>query len=256
MMHIYRVTAYLCGLYLLIATQIVCATNIIIVVRGNANFAPKEMTINGELTGFHIELIRETAKILNMQVAFKSVSWSRALQLVKDGDVDAISYAAKSTERGKYLYYFEENVLSDDELCFMGLASNKSQFAAYDGTLESISHFKIGIVRNFTYGDKFDNNSSLNKQFAENRAQIHTRLFTKHIDLTVVERNVFSEVYGNLQPSLVILTPPFLKNKNYLAFSKAHDLEGKLAKRFAEAMTSFKRKPEYQKLLEKYDLNE
>jgi polar amino acid transport system substrate-binding protein len=213
------------------------------------------MIVNGKLTGFHIELIRGAAKILNTPVEFKTESWSRALQLVKDGDVDAISYAIKSTERNKYLHYLEDNALSEDELCFMGLASNKSQFAVYDGTLESISHFKISIVQNFTYSDEFDNNPSLNKQFAEDSEQILAWLFNKHTDLIVIERNVFTQVYGNLQSNLVILTPPFLKSTNYLAFSKEHDKEGKLAKRFAEAMATFKRKPEYQKLLEKYEIN-
>ena len=66
------------------------------IVRGNGTYPPNEMIVDNQLTGLHIDLVKEVAVSLGYQVNFESVPWKRALSLIEKGTADAITYISKN----------------------------------------------------------------------------------------------------------------------------------------------------------------
>lgn len=54
------------------------------------------MVVDGVLTGFHIELVQEAARYIDLDVRFESLPWNRDIEMLKKGDADAITYMAKT----------------------------------------------------------------------------------------------------------------------------------------------------------------
>ncbi len=73
----------------------------LLIVCGDENYPPNEMKINGQLVGVHIDLIKEIAAILKIKVVFGRYPWARAVNMLKTGEADAITYFSRNSERGK-----------------------------------------------------------------------------------------------------------------------------------------------------------
>jgi ABC-type amino acid transport substrate-binding protein len=74
----------------------------LLILRGNENYPPDEMHVDGVLTVFHIELIQNAAQLIPLTIKFESIPWRRAIQMLKNGEGDALSYASKNPAREKY----------------------------------------------------------------------------------------------------------------------------------------------------------
>lgn len=226
----------------------------ILIVRGNENYPPNEMKIKGHLVGVHIDLIKEVAAILKLKVVFKSVPWARAVNMLKYGEADAITYFGKNLEREGFAYYFDGNITSRTENAFIVLKNREKEFK-YSGSLKKLEPYRIGTLRGYMYGPVFENATYLKKYASDKMDQILNLLITQKIEFAIVDVNGIKYTYRQtgILDKFVFLQPPASNVPNYLGFSKARKHQ-QLAKKFSEAINSFKKTAKYQQILKKYGL--
>jgi len=225
----------------------------ITIVRSIDDWGPNEfMGEDGTPTGFHIDLIRMAAEELNVKIKFLSMPWKRALDTIEKGEVDAISYTIFSPERTRYLIYEPGNAISIGSTRFAYLKGNNFD---YDGTLESVKDRKIGVIRGYSYGKKFDRNKLTNLINVNSEEQLLFMLLEKRVDLILVNIDHLKYKYSDLAEFSEVTSMDVASDSYdiYLAFSKKRKHEA-LAKRFANVISRIKQTEKYQKIVQSYYL--
>ncbi len=226
----------------------------LLIARVDANYAPYEMTIDGKLTGLHIDLVYAVAKRLAIDIKFKSLPWKNAINRVEKGSADAITYIGKTPEREKFLYYNDDNILSSSAYGFI-ILKNRAGEISYSGDFQDLKDFKIGIQAGYSYGAQFDEADYLKKREVKMADQILKMLVSKRIDLAVIDEPEYLQNRNNEKWSEVtFLKPDIIKRDFYIGFSKAKKLQ-EITNMFAKEMAAFKQTDEYQNILTKYKLN-
>ena len=226
----------------------------IIVVRGNDNYPPYEMNVDGQLVGFHIDLIMQVAKTLDMRVRFESYPWKRAIYMVREGLVDAISFISETEHRSEFVIFTPGNELSIAKIALIVLKSKKSIFNFNGHNLKTLSHYTFGHNLGFSYGDFYDK-SKLNKKTFNTYDQLFSSLRLERIDLALVDYDAFEHFQMSAQGithKLVALDKK-VAIANYIAFSKKMKLQ-KLSAKFAKAMLEYKKSEGFFALIKKYKL--
>ncbi len=230
----------------------------LLVVRRNGFWPPREMVIDGELTGLHIELVREVAHTLNLSVTFKSYPWKRAIYMLKAGKADAITFMSKTEEREQFGYFLKGNVISKSQVGFVILRTHEDAIH-FSGDLKSMQKYTIGTCRGFSYNEEFDKATYLKKDIgASNEERLLKKLLAERFLVALGDTTIFKyhAKHMGVTEKLVYLRPYLLDRfAQYVVFSKAKSNDA-LAKLFADAMEEFKSTLQYHELLNKYGLGE
>ena len=230
----------------------------LLVVRPDGSWPPQEMVVDGELSGLHIELTQTVAARLNINITFKSLPWKRAIEMFKNGDADAITYMAKTSEREQFGYFLQDNVLSKASVGFFILKKYQHDIR-FSGELNSLQDYLIGSVLGFSYDEEFDEMASLNKfNGAENEENLIKMLIAERVSIAIGHVDVikFLVKHMNVADKIMFLSPYLTEGReHYLVFARAKG-HGDLANQFANAMRAFKSTPEYTQLLKKYGIEE
>ncbi len=226
----------------------------LLVVRTNENYPPYEMIINSKLTGLHIDLVYAVAKRMGINVTFKSVPWKRALKMMEKGEADAVSYVGYTPERKKFLYFDDGNVLSSSNYGFI-ILKNRIEEINYNGDLQKMRAYKIGVQAGYSYSISFDQAEYLKKYDAQTIKQLVKMLKSGKIDLAVVDEPAYLLNRQKESWSGVTFLKHIISHRDYfVAFAKVKKLKA-LAGKFSKEMISFKQTDEYRKILAKYNLN-
>lgn len=224
----------------------------LIVLRGNIDYPPDEMYVNGKLSGFNIELIKKVAASINLPVVFRSYPWKRTVVHFKAGKGDAITYFSKTAEREKYTLFLEGNILAQTDYHFV-INKNRLDEFQFSNNFSTLAGLIIGIKRGYDYGEEFNQLSSIKKIEFNSNQQIESSLLANRIDLGILTKVEFEEKQTlNQFQNLAILSPPLSSSINYLAFSKARNTHH-IAEQFADALQAYKQSPEFLELKEKYN---
>ncbi|KJZ13843.1 hypothetical protein TW85_11640 [Marinomonas sp. S3726] len=230
----------------------------LLVVRPDGSWPPHEMYVNGELTGFHIELVQKVASTIPLKLKFESLPWKRAIEMLKKGDADAITYMGKTSEREAFGYFYDGNVISKATVGFF-IEKKYLNNIQFSGELSSLMPYSIGTVLGFSYQEEFDQMTSLNKiNIAENEENLLKMLLAGRMQMAIGHVGDIGYHAKRIGvANQVIFLKPYLTEgrEHYIVFAKAkgHD---QLAKTFSEAMKAFKSTPEYLALQQKYGLDE
>lgn len=224
------------------------------IVRGDGNYPPYEMAVDGKLTGAHIELIEAAAKEAGLEVHFESVAWARALELTRRGLASGISFASRTPERERFLLFDEGNVISSLRFGFFCLKG--STCPAWDGHFGLLATYRIGVARAYAYPPEFVQETTLNKieQDGGYEALLRT-LHNRRVDLIIggTQEVADSAKALGLGDSVQLLPPTFGESPSYLAFSREGNGPA-LAERFAAAFGRLKASGNYQRILARYGL--
>ena len=226
----------------------------LLIVRGNGQYPPNEMVINGDLQGVHIDLVREVASLLNVGIEFKSFPWKRAIKMIKAGKADAITYVGKSSERAAFIYFFDGNITSFTENALI-VWKGQDKLIKYSGNLEELKPYRIAVLRGYFYGEEFGRADYLTKHEVNKMEQMIELLRARRIAIAIV--NVADLMFEFKDDprlrKIIVLKPSVSKLPNYVGFSKLRKHE-QLARKFSEKMTAFKQTEKYQAILEKYGI--
>jgi len=224
----------------------------LLVVRGEGEWPPYEMTIKGELQGFHIELIKLVASQANMNVRFETHPFKRALKLVEHGRADAITYVSKTPDREYFLFYFESNILSGAEHYFIKHRTRGD--IHYAGDLRALKNKSIAYIEGFYLGEEFGQANYLDKFSVRNAEVAASLVAKKRCDLAVITSEDLKRTWFlDIQNDLSVITPPLHSTIVYMGLSK-HSLDQHTINNFTSAMTSFKQTQKFSNLLKKYNI--
>jgi len=222
--------------------------------RGEGDYPPYEMVIDAQLTGLHIDLIREVTGKIGRQAHFVTLPWKRCLQYMEKGKVDALSYMYKTPEREAYTHYLEGNILSSSKIGFIINEDRKDEIR-FNGNLQDLAPYSFGLERGFNYGVRFEQADLPYKMKFDSIEEITNQLILRRLDIGLYFNDVYH--YRRLNDGhfkkILFLKPLLFEQASYLGFSRSKS-EGRLAQQFAEVMTTFKHSAEYLAILRKYGL--
>lgn len=213
---------------------------------------PKVFTENGELKGTYIEIIREACKRIGVEPEFQQYPWARAVNLAKNGKVDAVFPPFKTPERDR-VFYFPESVSVTRNVIF----APKDRHLVVK-SMEDLKGLTVGINDQYSYGDQFDAfksqlqlDSSLNEELLIQKL-IHKS--PRRIDVAAASEEAFkflNQRRGLQDEFEEIYT--ISENKAYVAFTKAKDPEIKeVSESFGKAILQMKKEGTIKKITAKY----
>lgn len=222
------------------------------ILRGNENYPPDEIIVDGKLTGFHIELLQQVAKQIEIPIRFESVPWARALRMIRYGEADAISYISETPERAQYALFLPDNAISHTEHYLLSHREHNKP-VDFSGDLQQLQGKVIGVQRGYSYGPLFDQSEDIEKLTINSVEQMVALLKGSRIDLAILSLAEYQQLkHTPAFSGLTHLPHPLSSRPNYIAFSKKRNLSDK-ARRFATGLKAFKQTREYRQLLHKYN---
>lgn len=233
------------------------AEQAVLIARGEGNYPPLETLQDGVYAGLHIDITLAVAKRLGVKVEYLDLPWQRAINAVKEGEVDAITYLGYTRERAEFVHYFPGNVLSTTTTVFAVLNKRKQQIH-FDGNLATMKDYVIGVQHGYSYGELVDGASFLNKDAVYSENDVEDMLVKGRHDLSIIS---YQELLGfkqrGLMKDITYLDPPISWESQYLAFSshKKNDQRA-LAKRFSDEAQRFRQTDEYRNLVKRYNYYE
>jgi len=236
--------------FLFFVSGVAYANSEIIIVRGQ-DFPPYHFVDQkGVTSGFLIEIIQAVSASINIQVEFKQYPWSRCLLMVKKGQVDAMMNLFKTKERMHFMY-FSENILAYE---INQLFKLKSTSIKYLGDLEYLTPFKIGVIRNYSYGPQFDQMVFANIFRLETEEELIKSLVNKRCDIVLGNIAVMQGLIKKMRLENVIepISPTISREPLFLGFSKIKSHK-KLSNSFSNALRQFKTTQHYTDILKKYN---
>jgi len=227
----------------------------LLVVRGDGDYSPYEVEVDGKYIGFHLELTKSVAKSLDIKVTFRSYPWKRALAMVESGKADAITYVAINPDRERYIVFTEGNELSWGALGLVVSAERKKEFYFNGQDLDSLKHYEFGHLLGYSYGELYDT-AALNKHAFATAEQLFGTLRLRRIDIAMMNRDEFQHKKASDNESVegVVMLEQVLKMANYIGFSRSRGLNA-FSERFAKAMLEYKKTQPFIELQRKYAIS-
>lgn len=217
----------------------------------STGYPPYYYEQNGELEGICIDIVNRVAHSLNLRISYRQYPWKRMLLNAQQGQVDAIMPLFRTEERERFLY-FDNLDLIDEKNSFFTWKETKVRFS---GDFETIQPYTVGVVTEYSYGDKFDKYSHFTKVTTQNDKHLVEMFKHKRFDVGIGSKDVviFNAKKENISDQIQFLEPYITQDPLFIGFSKAKGHED-LSRRFSVALKRFKLTEEFQAIVEKYDM--
>lgn len=205
------------------------------------------------LTGLGVELTRKIAKIHNLDIQIKVYPLKRAINMIKDGSADAIIGAYYSKKRARFISY-SNNFFYQDEISLFTSNQNKLD---WDGNYTHLKKFKLGVVRGWSLGDKFNENSAHYKiLFVNQLDQLFSMLDLKRIDFLIAHQRAVDSIISesDFNKKYRKLPKTISTNRGYFGFSKKRELK-RLKSLFDKSYLELSKSDYLFQLMKKYHLN-
>ncbi len=143
---------------------------------------------NNEIIGFDIDLAKETAKRLGVQVQFKPVAWDGIILSLNKGDIDAVWNGMTITDERKQKIEFSKPYLNNRQIIMVTLDSTLS-------SINSLKGKKIGLQLGSSSETALNSKPDVVKQLKElkkyeNNTLALMDLAAKRIDAVVIDEIV------------------------------------------------------------------
>ena len=224
----------------------------IVIARDNVDYPPMEFHEDGKLTGLHVEMVNEVAASMGISIEWKQVPWRRALNMVKAGEADGITYIGKTPEREGWAIFLDDNILSEATFSFMINKDDKDKILFSGNVEEFLKDRPLLTIAGFTLPEEIEKSKA--KIYEAPRIDnLVDMILAKMYDVALVNKDDFLNIYRDTDTgsSVLFLEPPVSSYQNYVAFSKEKSLEC-LADKFAQEFASFKSTQKYIDLKQKF----
>jgi polar amino acid transport system substrate-binding protein len=143
---------------------------------------------NDEIVGFDIDLAKEAAKRLGIQVQFKPVAWDGIILSLNKGDIDVVWNGMTITDERKQKIEFSKPYLNNRQIIMVNIDSTLS-------TIEMLKGKKIGLQLGSSSENALNSKPELVKELKEvkkyeNNTLALMDLASKRIDAVVVDEIV------------------------------------------------------------------
>lgn len=217
------------------------------------DWPPYEYAENRKLRGVAVDMV--VAVLERMEITTTEhllVSWSRALELIRIGEIDLIVSGVKTTARMEYAHYPDEPLAQSDWVFFA--SKRRMKKTAYQNT-DDLSGKSIGIVQGYVYQDAFLKRAKGVAKLEARTCAVENfiKLRGGRVDYVFENSRVGMHIVRKLlaQDEIEILGPPVYSEPLYALFSKA-TVSQEFVQRFSDELVRFKTTPEYEAILQRY----
>lgn len=216
-------------------------------------YFPFNYNDNGELKGFSVDVLNYIEAHSNYDFEFIVLPWPRALFLSSQGRIDLILTLFKKAGR-ENTYHFIEPAYADEINQLFTLKESNIEF---NGKLESLAQYSIGTLREYSYGESFDEANYLNKLPALTEEVLLKLLLGKRIDLLIGNPLAFSQLIlkNNLQGQVIAIEPHVALTPVHMALTRKRSDAQEIKNKIGKLTKKLKTTQYYQTLLTKYQLN-
>lgn len=209
------------------------------------DFPPFEYMENGEIIGFEIDLVREIAKDLNIQIELVPMSFDGLIAAIKVGKIDIIASGMTYTPKRAKNVEFSIPII-ESENHYIKLKSNKNLNSLKDLEKGAILGAQVGTLQ----ADEISTIKGVKPFLNPEYMPLILSTLSGKIDGFVLESAVAKSYTKNYDDFEVFAKTPIAGT--CLAFKKGNI---KLRDDFDKTIEKFKKDGTYSKLLEKYNLN-
>lgn len=135
--------------------------------------------INVEITGYLLEK-------LNLKGRHVYRPWKRCLSMMKSGAADLLPGLLKNEERASYMTFLEPPYKTKSTKAFYVLKGNSGTIKSY----QDLSGKTIGVSLGSKFFPKFDNDTSLKKDFTQSEDKNFKKLLGNRVDAIIVTETV------------------------------------------------------------------
>ncbi len=208
------------------------------------DYPPYEYSTDRGLDGISASKVRAICKKLGYTPKFIFAPWTRALSLVRSGEVDGIFSLNRTKERESYMSFSSHPIAWSEERLF-SLRGKIKKIEDFD----QITPKSVGVVADYTYGKTFDSLKIQKKITSRGNENLITRLNKGWIDVIVMNRIVFDYYVKKLKldPRRFQMHPLVINAEDlYMAFSKKSKLGKKVLGDFNKNLKTMqdKKRPE------------
>ncbi|WP_155322143.1 substrate-binding periplasmic protein [Desulfosarcina ovata] len=167
---------------------------------------------------FQEEIITAAFDHAGYKIQYKYRPWKRCLIEVREGRHDA-AYTAWHTKERSEIYGFSDTYLYVDTMLF----KKKGKAVYYNGDLQTLKPYLIGVSMGWTISPEFDSADYLQKTFVSEPIQLIKMLYSERIDimaLSVALNQALIKNYPEYKGGIVPLPPPLKRNTTHVIFSK------------------------------------
>ncbi|MFT5294770.1 MAG: polar amino acid transport system substrate-binding protein [Colwellia sp.] len=216
-------------------------------------YFPFYYTENGDTKGFSVDVLNYVEAHSKYDFEYIILPWPRALHLVAEGRVDLMLTLFKTSKREQTYHFIEPSYGNEINQLFT-LMNNKFQFT---GQLKQLTPFSIGTVREYSYGEYFDQATYLNKLPALTETVLLKLLLAKRIDMIISNPLVFNQLIlkENMITKVKAIDPIISLTPVYMALTKGRKDAQEIKETIGELTQKLKLSPYYHVLLDKYHIN-
>lgn len=216
----------------------------------------------GNLTGFHTEIVRAVAKALGWEVSFQRMPWGRAQLSLANGKVDAVTYMGKTAERMKYAVFLDGNQLDVERVTLFVRREDAARIHYIPPVSSMMNRWRFGAPHGYFLGQEIADAVAAGlplDQHAQNQAQLFGMLVAHRIDVAVAEKLALQLVEPEMPDVAAHVAPVtgavFSGNPMYIAFRNKGD-GPQLAKQFAAAYAKWRHGDVYPWLIARFKVYE
>ncbi len=208
---------------------------------------------NGEIKGFSVDVLDYVEANSAYEFEFIILPWPRALYLVTQGKIDLILTLFKTLKR-EQIYHFVEPAYGSEVNQLFALIDSEFK---YSGKLQQLTPYSIGTIREYSYGEAFDQARYLNKLPALTEEVLLKLLVSKRIELAIANPLIFNQIIlnNNLSSKVKALAPYVALTPVHMALTKSREDSLEIKQTLEKLTLQLRSSSYYQELLDKYQLN-
>lgn len=216
-------------------------------------YPPYQFLDNNEIKGVAYDIVAELFNRAGYTISIEVHPWTKTLDMVKNGEADAVFTIYHTEEREKFLDYTSE-ILIIQQTAFFKLKDNDIIF---DGDFNNLKGLSVATVKGVNYGTEFEKAAELNifkiyDNAIDGQDSIEN-LVSRKTDLMVsnVRGARYLAVKLNQSDKIEMLTPVLENIPSYLAFSKYNDYT-EIKNIYESELKKMKQDGTYNNILKKY----
>ncbi len=195
-----------------------------------SNFPPYSMEEGGQAKGVAVELVKEAFSRMHQDIKIVFVPFARGIEMVRNGQADAIFPFALRQERKQFFNYPTEKLLSDPGALFVRADSTIN----FDGDFAKLANYSIGMQRGTYHGDAFMQaiqTYQLRIDETTDQERNVRKLLANRVDIVVGPRLVVQDAARRMDEdaSIKLLYSDISEGSAYIAFSTQGNREALIA---------------------------
>ncbi len=200
--------------------------------------------------GLSLEVAREAFKTQGYELEFKVVPWARAEAGLATGDYDILP-DAWSTEARRKTQLFSAPYAQND-VKFIKKKGDPFEFKG----LGSLKGKSVGTVRDYNYGDAFQNDPGFKREAIDSLAANVDKLLLGRLDLTledeIVARSVLSRKDPKLLDKIEFTENSLSSNPLYITTGISNPRAQEIIDAFNKGLAAIKKSGAYARILKGY----